>query len=136
MQYIMYWLLWLLWLIIINLFILFLFSRSVAPQWALASYSCIIGKTEFVNARKNEVKWTLYAGSSSFDESNLQKMNNTQIADIAQIYTYPQVFFWETFWWLELCGLIKVFCFCFCFRQNISTSSIREMLFYWNWRDR
>lgn len=62
----------------------------MAPQWVLASYSCIIGQTEFVNARKDEVKWTLYAGSSSFDENNLQEPNTQQI-DIAQIYTYPQV---------------------------------------------
>lgn len=62
----------------------------MAPQWVLASYSCIIGKTEFVNARKDEVKWTLYAGSSSLDENNLHEPNVQQI-DIAQIYTYPQV---------------------------------------------
>jgi hypothetical protein len=63
-------------------------ATIVAPRWALASYSCIIGQTEFINGRGTELSWTLFSGSSEFDES----VNNTnvQTVHVKQIVVYPQ----------------------------------------------
>lgn len=59
----------------------------VAPMWALASYSCIVGKTEFFNARKEDVFWTLRAGSIHVNDSDVQQVS------VERIVTYPQVIF-------------------------------------------
>ena len=66
-------------------------SIAVAPKWALASYSCIIGKTEFVSRRKDDISWWLYTGISHFDSSS--DLPNTQRVEVARIYAYPQVSF-------------------------------------------
>lgn len=55
---------------------------SVAPKWALASYSCVMGKSEKIIENEN-VPWTLYVGGST--------VNKTVQVPIVRIFKYPQV---------------------------------------------
>lgn len=57
---------------------------TVAPQWALASYSCLFGNAVSASSIVfNEISWTLQVDGN--DEQSNQKLN------IDRIYTYPQV---------------------------------------------
>lgn len=60
---------------------------TVAPQWALASYSCLFGNAVSTSSLPNEISWTLQVGGN--DENTTQKLN------IDRIYTYPQVNYWK-----------------------------------------
>lgn len=62
-------------------------ASIIAPQWALASYSCISGKTEFFNTRKEDVVWTLHAGSSLFNDSQAERIT------VERLIPYPQAKF-------------------------------------------
>lgn len=56
---------------------------TVAPQWALASVSCMFGNAVSASSISNEISWILQVEGS--DENSTQKLN------IERIYTYPQV---------------------------------------------
>lgn len=60
-----------------------MFSDTVAPQWALASVSCMFGNAVSAPSISNEISWTLQVEGN--DEHSIQKLN------IERIYTYPQV---------------------------------------------
>lgn len=68
-------------LFVCNFVKLILFNWIVAPQWALASYSCIAGKSEFFNRRKDDVQWTLQVGN----------IGQQQFVPVETTLTYPQV---------------------------------------------
>lgn len=55
----------------------------VAPRWALASYSCVFGKTNYAHDLIGHISWTLQIGNNV----NVQRIN------VERIYTYPQVYF-------------------------------------------
>lgn len=87
---------------------------SVAPQWALASYSCVMGKSKKITENE-DVPWRLQVGSS---------VNETIQVPIARIYKYPQV---------RNDGKLSVPSGLYHFplyRPNSNTSSIRAMLFF------
>lgn len=67
-------------------------ATIIAPRWAIASYSCIAGATEFISGRTSEINWSLFAGSSKFTE-NITDDKQIQRIKIKQILTYPQVCF-------------------------------------------
>lgn len=54
---------------------------SVAPQWALASYSCVMGKSKKITENE-DVPWRLQVGTT---------VNETIQVPIVRIYKYPQV---------------------------------------------
>lgn len=63
----------------------FLFD-TVAPQWALASYSCLFGNAISASSISNEISWTLQV-----DDSDDNGANSIQKLNIERIYSYPQV---------------------------------------------
>lgn len=97
---------------------------EVAPQWALASYSCIIGQTEFFNARKEEIAWTLHVGSIQFNDSDAQRVA------VDRIIAYPQVMV-LIFFFFNTIANSKWF-----YRPNSNISCTLEMRFCWNYRNR
>ena len=73
-------------------------TTIVSPMWVLASYSCVIGKTEFIyRNEEHNIKWSLYAGASAFKDDNKANDTVAQIVNISQIVEYPQVNFLKTF---------------------------------------
>lgn len=68
---------------------------SVSPRWALASYSCMMGKTEFIDNRNiAEMDWKLFAGTSQFNFTMIRGNNansSYQVVDVLRIVPYPQV---------------------------------------------
>lgn len=70
-------------------------ANIVSPRWALASYSCIMGKTEFIDNRNvGELTWMLFAGTSHFNSSLVSgsdRQNGTfQVVEVRRIVPYPQ----------------------------------------------
>lgn len=62
----------------------------MSPRWALASYSCILGKFELNSEIENSSSWSLHInGFKDNDDDN----NNSEIQQInvARIFKYPQV---------------------------------------------
>uniref|UniRef100_A0A182UJ58 Scavenger receptor class A n=1 Tax=Anopheles melas TaxID=34690 RepID=A0A182UJ58_9DIPT len=71
-------------------------ASIVSPRWALASYTCIMGKTEFVNNRNvGDMSWKLFAGSALFnasleDTAAAAADASYQIVDVKRVVPYPQ----------------------------------------------
>lgn len=69
-------------------------STIISPMWVLASYSCVIGKTEFIyRNEEHNIKWSLYAGSSVFEDDFKTNETVAQLANVSHIVEYPQVFY-------------------------------------------
>lgn len=65
----------------------------MSPRWALASYSCILGKFEIGSEVEKTFNWNLLVNrSSSVDGDNDDESSTkSQQVNVARIFKYPQV---------------------------------------------
>lgn len=62
----------------------------MSPRFALASYSCILGKFEITTEVEKTLNWNLQVnGSNSNEEDNSN--SEPQQVNVARIFKYPQV---------------------------------------------
>lgn len=106
---------------------LFFFILTVSPRWALASYSCIYGRLEFINDMMIPFTWRL-----KFNFSNDQMEN--QSINIVNIHKYPQV---NHFIQIIRSNSIEINLYiqqndCIHFRQNSNIPCILEMWCFLN----
>lgn len=69
------------------------FVFAVSPRWALASYSCILGKFDISSEVEKTFNWNLLVKRTSSDDNSSDEKNNlkSQLVNIARIFKYPQV---------------------------------------------
>lgn len=64
----------------------------MSPRWALASYSCILGKFEISSEVEKTFNWNLLVTrSSSGDDDDHESNLKSQQVNVARIFKYPQV---------------------------------------------
>lgn len=68
-------------------------ATIISPLWAIASYSCMIGRQRSVPRKAhNEDEWILFAGDNIFPNKSSQGSDSSaQISKVKNIYEYPQV---------------------------------------------
>lgn len=65
-----------------------IFKFSVSPRWAVASYSCILGKFE-LNSEVQSFNWYLQVNGSDYEDEN--RGTEPQQVNVVGIFKYPQV---------------------------------------------
>lgn len=66
----------------------------MSPRWALASYSCILGKFEISSEVEKKPNWNLLVTRSSTDDDDVDNdeiNSKSQQVNISRIFKYPQV---------------------------------------------
>lgn len=61
----------------------------VSPRWALASYSCILGKFDWTSEVEKTLNWYLQVNGSNYDDEN--ESTELQQVNVVRIFKYPQV---------------------------------------------
>lgn len=68
------------------------FPVAVSPRWAMASYSCILGKFELTTEVEKTLNWNLQVNGSSSDDQD-DYNSESQHVNVVRIFKYPQVIF-------------------------------------------
>lgn len=61
----------------------------MSPRWALASYSCILGKFDWTSEVEKTLNWYLQVNGSNYDDEN--ESTELQQVNVVRIFKYPQV---------------------------------------------
>lgn len=63
----------------------------MSPRWALASYSCILGKFELNSEIENSSSWSLHINGYKDNDDDDNNSSEIQQINVARIFKYPQV---------------------------------------------
>lgn len=64
---------------------------AVSPRWALASFSCVLGKFELSTDVEKTSNWHLQVNGSYYDDDKGDDSTQLQQVNVLRILKYPQV---------------------------------------------
>lgn len=80
----------------------------MSPRWALASYSCILGKFEISSEVEKTFNWDLLVERPSSEDDDDESSTKSQRVNVVSIFKYPQVRIFKTSVWMGVMRLVNL----------------------------